>query len=62
MPESPAALSLSVAGLTVGTVCAYDLKPRQLRVAEVEARRLAGIITALGKPRPLRVRVIPEQC
>ena len=35
-----AAARLSVAGQTVGTVCAYDVKPRRLQVAEVEALQL----------------------
>jgi len=35
-----AAARLCVAGQTVGTLCAYDVKPRQLKVSEVEALQL----------------------
>lgn len=35
-----AAARLSVAGQTVGTLCAYDVKPRHLKIDQVEALQL----------------------
>ena len=35
-----AAARLCVGGQTVGTLCAYDVKPRRLKLAEVEALQL----------------------